>query len=135
MRSLYLLAAVLTATTARAEDLDRDLLQRAGDHVRAYLQKLLLFRSPRFAYGDPRRAGDVVIVPTRIATVKDEYAVNYAMREREGRWVATDVIVEGISLTDNYRSQFASVLRDHSFSELLDIMRAKVRPAGPERAP
>jgi len=40
MRSLYLLAAVLTATTARAEDLDRDLLQRAGDHVRAYLQKL-----------------------------------------------------------------------------------------------
>jgi phospholipid transport system substrate-binding protein len=103
--------------------------------VRAYLQKLLLFRSPRFAYGDPRRAGNVVIVPTRIATVKDEYAVDYPMREREGRWVATDVIVEGISLTDSYRSQFASVLRDHSFSELLDIMRAKVRPAGPERAP
>src|SRR5262245_22234320 len=102
--------------------------------VRAYLQKLLLFRSPRVACGDPRRVGDVVIVPTRIATVKDEYAVNYAMREREGRWVATDVIVEGISLTDSYRSQFASLLRDHTFSELLDLIRAKVRPAGPEPA-
>jgi phospholipid transport system substrate-binding protein len=96
--------------------------------VRAYLSKLLLFRSPRFTYGDPRPTGDAVVVPTRIETVKDEYRVEYVMRERDGRWLATDVVVEGISLTDNYRSQFASLLRDRSFSELLDLMRAKVRP-------
>jgi phospholipid transport system substrate-binding protein len=100
--------------------------------VRAYLQKLLLFRSPRFSYGDPRRSGDVVLVTTRIATVKDEYRVDYEMREREGRWMATDVIVEGISLTDNYKSQFESLLRDRSFAELLDLMRAKARPVRQE---
>jgi phospholipid transport system substrate-binding protein len=103
--------------------------------VRAYLQKLLLFRSPRFEYGDPRRAGDAVVVPTRIVTAKDEYRVEYEMRQRDGRWAATDVIVEGISLTDNYREQFAGLLRDRSFSELLDLMRAKVRPAHREAAP
>src|SRR5262249_23873106 len=63
--------------------------------VRAYLQKLLLFRDPRFAYGEPRRAGDAVIVATEIITAKDSYHVDYEMRERDGRWLATDVIVEG----------------------------------------
>lgn len=97
--------------------------------VRAYLQKLLLFRNPRFGYGEPRRTGDGLIVPTTIATSKDEYHVNYEMRERDGRWVATDVVVEGISLSDNYKEQFASLLRDRSFAELLDLMRTKTRPA------
>ena len=97
--------------------------------VRAYLQKLLLFRDPRFGYGEPRRADDALIVPTTIATAKDEYHVEYEMRERDGRWVATDVIVEGISLTDNYKAQFANLLRDRSFAELLDLMRTKTRPA------
>jgi phospholipid transport system substrate-binding protein len=74
----------------------------------------------------------VVIVRTRIVTAKDEYHVDYEMREREGRWLATDVIIEGISLTDNYRSQFASLLRDRSFPELLDLMRRKTRPVREE---
>jgi phospholipid transport system substrate-binding protein len=103
--------------------------------VRAYLQKLLLFKSPRFLYGAPRRAGDAVIVPTRIATAKDEYAVDYEMRENGGRWLATDVIVEGISLADNYREQFASLLRDRTFAELLDVMRTKLGRAKPGAAP
>jgi phospholipid transport system substrate-binding protein len=100
--------------------------------VRAYLQKLLLFREPHFGYGEPRQNGDVLIVPTTIATSKDEYHVDYEMRERNDRWVATDVIVEGISLTDNYRAQFASLLRDRSFAELVELMRNKTRPAREE---
>jgi phospholipid transport system substrate-binding protein len=100
--------------------------------VRAYLQKLLLFRAPHFSCGDPRRSGDVVIVTSRITTSKDEYRVEYEMREREGRWLATDVIVEGISLSDNYKSQFRGLLRDRSFAELLDLMRAKTRAARQE---
>ena len=102
--------------------------------VRAYLQKLLLFRAPHFTYGEPRRSGDVVIVTTRIATAKDEYRVDYPMREREGRWMAIDFVVEGISLTDNYKSQFEGLLQDRSFAELLELIRAKARPARQEPA-
>jgi phospholipid transport system substrate-binding protein len=95
--------------------------------VRAYLQKLLLFRNPRFGYREAQSQGDIVIVGTKIITSKDEYHVDYQMRERDGRWLATDVIVEGISLTENYRAQFSSLLRDHSFDELLDLMRRTAR--------
>lgn len=103
--------------------------------VRAYLQKLLLFRDPRFGYRKPRLDGDAVIVETKIITAKDEYRVDYEMRQQGGRWLATDVIVEDISLTDNYRSQFASLLRDRSFEELLELMRQKTRAGGRGEAP
>ena len=99
--------------------------------VRAYLQKLLLFRDPRMEYGEPRLSGNVVMMPTKIVTSKDAYEIVYEMREHDGRWVATDVIVEGVSLTDNYRAQFSSLLRDRSFAELLDLMRSKTRPEEP----
>lgn len=95
--------------------------------VRAYLQKLLLFRDPRFEYGTPRSAGAALVVPTRIVTPKDEYRVDYEMQDRDGRWVATDVLVEDVSLTQNYKAQFQSLLRDRSFAELLDLMRTKMR--------
>jgi phospholipid transport system substrate-binding protein len=106
------------------------------DHVivRAYLSKLLLFRKPRFGYRKPRRERDIVIVGSKVITTKDEYYVDYEMRERDGRWVATDVIVEGISLSDNYHEQFSSLLRGRSFEELLDLMRRKTQRVRKEPA-
>jgi len=105
-----------------------EFLDLFGDFiVRAYLQKLLLFRNPRFAFAPEERQGDVALVRTRILTSRDEYYVDYEMHRRDGSWSATDIVVEGISLSDNYRDQFRSLLRTRSFDELLDLMRRKVR--------
>jgi ABC-type transporter MlaC component len=94
--------------------------------VRSYLQKLLFFRRPRFAFGEEETAHEGVIVHTRILTDKDEFFVNYEMHQRDGRWVASDVVVENISLTQNYAQQFRELLRSRSFSDLLELMRGKV---------
>ena len=75
-----------------------------------------------------------MIVGSKVITTKDEYYVDYEMRELNGRWVATDVIVEGISLSDNYYEQFSSLLRGRSFDELLDLMRRKTRRVREEPA-
>lgn len=106
------------------------------DHViiRAYLQKLLLFRNPRFGYRESRRDNGVLLVRTKIITSKDEFYIDYEMGQREGRWLATDVIVEGISLSDNYHEQFSSLLRGRSFEELLELMRRKTRTLREEPA-
>ena len=96
--------------------------------VRAYLQKLLFFRSPHFTIspGERRPAGDAVVVRTRIRTGRDEYSVDYVLRETRGRWLATDVVVEGVSLSRNHGEQFRSLLRHESFQDLLERMRRKV---------
>ena len=94
--------------------------------VRSYLQKLLFFRQPRFAFGQEETAKDTVIVHTRILTEKDEFFVNYEMHQRDGTWVASDVVVENISLAQNYAQQFQELLRSRSFDDLLELMRGKV---------
>jgi phospholipid transport system substrate-binding protein len=94
--------------------------------VRSYLQKLLFFRQPRFAFGEEETGEDAVIVHTRILTDKDEFHVDYVMRQRDGAWLASDVVIESISLTQNYSQQFRELLRSRSFDELLELLRSKV---------
>ncbi len=94
--------------------------------VRSYLQKLLFFRQPRFAFGKEETGQDTVIVHTRIVTDKDEFFVDYEMHQRDGAWVASDIVVENISLAQNYAQQFQELLRTRSFDALLELMRGKV---------
>jgi phospholipid transport system substrate-binding protein len=94
--------------------------------VRSYLQKLLFFRQPRFAFGETETRPDAVVVHTRIVTDKDEFYVVYDMHQRDGAWVASDIVIESISLTQNYSQQFQELLRSRSFDELLDLLRGKV---------
>jgi phospholipid transport system substrate-binding protein len=95
--------------------------------VRSYLQKMLFFENPHFRFGEPQREGRVVVVHTSILSGRDEYFVEYEMTRRGERWVARDVIVEGLSIARNYHHQFKSMLRDRSFAEILELMRRKTR--------
>ncbi len=94
--------------------------------VRAYLQKLLFFRNPRFAFARTEVKGDLLEVKTLIRTSKDDYFVDYLMAQDEKGWRAKDVLVEHISLSENLGAQFRSLLRNESFEQLLERMRSKV---------
>jgi phospholipid transport system substrate-binding protein len=94
--------------------------------VRAYLQKLLFFRNPDFEYVKEELTDRIGKVYTKILTTKDEFLVDYPMRHENGRWVATDVIVERASLTRNYHNQFTKLLERQSFEDLLNRMRGKI---------
>lgn len=95
--------------------------------VRRYLRKLLLFRDPDFAFVGQDVEGDQAVIHTRILTRLDEYSIDYPMHRDGGRWQATDIVIEGVSMTANYRDQFDTLLRSYSFEELLDLMRRKIR--------
>jgi len=94
--------------------------------VRSYLQKLLFFRRPHFAFDHEEVGNSTVTVHTRILTEKDEFFVDYEMHQRDGKWIASDVIIEGMSLAHNYAQQFDALLRSRSFAELLELMRGRV---------
>jgi phospholipid transport system substrate-binding protein len=55
----------------------------------------------------------------------NEYSVNYKLYHSPLGWRAYDVVVEGISLVNNYRSQFDRFLSKKSFDELLQELRDK----------
>ena len=54
-----------------------------------------------------------------------EYSVNYKLKSSPTGWRAYDVVVEGVSLVNNYRSQFDRFLSKKSFDELLQVLREK----------
>lgn len=70
--------------------------------------------------------GENVQINTRVR-LKDgnEYNVDYKFYSCPAGWRVYDLIVEGISLVNNYRSQFERVLNKKSFDALLQDLREK----------
>jgi len=97
--------------------------------VRTYVQRLLLFDAPDFAYGKETVEGDTAKVGTEVVTPGDRFAVDYTLRKTAAGWRATDIEVEGVSLAKNFRSQFDAAVEKDSFQGLLDRLRAKVGTA------
>lgn len=82
----------------------------------------------RISYDEERIEGEYALVRTRVSDRKNpEVRVEYRLRQAKGEWKVYDVVVEGISFIDNYRSQFNSILAGESFDALLNRLRQKVR--------
>jgi len=94
--------------------------------VRTYVQRLLLFDAPQFAYRDEHVSGDSAAVGTDIVTPGDRFAVDYTLRRTPQGWRATDIKVEQVSIAQNFRAQFDSALAKSDFEGLLDTLRKKL---------
>ncbi len=64
-------------------------------------------------------------VQTKIIAKNAEIPLHYRMILRNGSWKVYDLIIEGVSLVKNYRSQFNEILRKKSPEELLKLLRKK----------
>jgi phospholipid transport system substrate-binding protein len=65
-------------------------------------------------------------VRSRITTNRlMEFAVDYRLRMRDGRWAVYDVVLDGVSLVSNYRSQFNTIIRTSSFADLMTRLRTR----------
>jgi phospholipid transport system substrate-binding protein len=67
-----------------------------------------------------------VEVQTTILTRTSEVPIYYRLIEKDGNWKVYDVVVEGISLVSNYRTQFREILAGKTPEALLEILRKKV---------
>jgi len=50
----------------------------------------------------------------------------YRLTDKSGSWKVYDVIIEGVSMVKNYRTQFRDILAKDSPDKLLEILRDKV---------
>jgi phospholipid transport system substrate-binding protein len=60
-----------------------------------------------------------------ISNTGTEVFVDYRMLNNDGKWTIYDVIIEGVSLVNNYRSQFNNILLKSSYEELIQKMKDK----------
>lgn len=55
----------------------------------------------------------------------DDIMVDYRLRQANGEWKIIDVIVEGVSLVSNFRSQFQDLLSSKTPNELIGLIHDK----------
>jgi phospholipid transport system substrate-binding protein len=93
----------------------------------AYLSKVELLQGDKVVYLGDSVDGAVATVRTRLTTKQgSQLGVDYRMQQRgpSGRWLVYDVLIEGVSLVDNYRNQFNSVIQRSSYQELVRRLKA-----------
>jgi len=68
------------------------------------------------------------VVKTKIVTKQGtDIPLDYRLISRSGgEWKVYDVVIEGVSLVRNYRSQFSKTLRSSSYEELVNKLKSKI---------
>ncbi|HHT9109183.1 MAG TPA: Tgt2/MlaC family protein [Candidatus Wunengus sp. YC63] len=92
----------------------------------AYIGKTDTYSGEKVVIISEKQDKKYATVQTKIITNKGtEISVDYNMLNNPGGGTIYDVIIEGVSLVNNYRSQFNNILIKSSYKELVQKIKAK----------
>jgi len=92
---------------------------------RAYVSKIEQYSGEKIDYVGESVEGDMAMVNTQIVTKQaTQVPVDYRLLHKGDRWLVYDVLVEGVSLVLNYRTQFDHILQTSSYDELVRRLKA-----------
>lgn len=96
---------------------------------RTYINDIEAYKEGQeIQYGAERVDGDQIEVPSTVLTeARDRIPVNYRLLKTANGWQVYDLVVDGVSLVQNYRSQFSHIIEQQGYSTLLKRIRAKVK--------
>ncbi len=99
---------------------------------RAYIAQIERYNREKIEYAGESIGGDRATVRTTVTTKQGtEMAIDYRMLRRGDRWPVYDVVIDGVSLVSNYRSQFHQIIQTSSYEELVKRLKTQelVKPA------
>ncbi|HSM74380.1 MAG TPA: ABC transporter substrate-binding protein [Desulfobacterales bacterium] len=77
--------------------------------------------------GEEMLSGDKAMVKTKVRREQVETPVDYRMLQNGGRWLVYDVNIEGVSLVQNYRTQFREILAKETPEQLIQKRKDKLQ--------
>jgi phospholipid transport system substrate-binding protein len=99
---------------------------------RAYISKIERYSGEKIAYTGEAVDSGLATVRTRFVTKQGtEVPIDYRMQQKGDRWLGYDVSIEGVSLINNYRTQFDKIIQTSSYAELVRKLKAADVPAPP----
>ena len=91
-----------------------------SDKIEKYAQNV------KIDYTSEILTGDYAEVRTMLTWPNDRIPLNYRLLREDGVWKVYDVVIEGVSLVSNYRSQFRRIIHQSSYAELVRRLQNKV---------
>jgi len=94
---------------------------------RTYINKIESYTDEEVVFTEERVKGKYAIVKSVVkAPQSNEISIDYRMLRKDGRWMVYDVIIEGVSLVKNYRTQFREIIRKDSYQTLVQKIKEKL---------
>jgi phospholipid transport system substrate-binding protein len=92
----------------------------------SYVGKIVSYKDEKIVFVRESIDKDNAQVDTQVIPIKGEpFAIAYRLHRLQGDWKIYDVVVENISLVNNYRSQFNRILSSGSFDDLMKLLKEK----------
>ena len=92
----------------------------------SYAGKIESYTNEKIVYLRESTEGDYAAVKSKVFTARgEEITLDYRLRKTGNRWMVHDVLIEGVSLVANYRSQFNRVIQTQGYAELVRKLRLK----------
>lgn len=117
---------------ARTQTERDEFVKLFGDLLeRSYISKIELYGGEKIQYLTDKIEGDQASVMSKLLTkTNTEVPIEYRMLKKGDRWLVYDVIIEGVSLVSNYRTQFNKIIQTSSYAELVKKMKSRQEEMG-----
>jgi len=91
-----------------------------------YVGAIESYTGEQIKYTGEKIRGDRAVVDTVIVSKKGEIPVSYKMKLDNDVWRAYDVVIEQVSLINNYRTLYANIIKSEGVNGLLDRLEGKL---------
>lgn len=105
---------------AFVEEFKRHLSMTYGKNVETYNNEHAVVTGDRAETG-----GDWTVKTKIVRPSAQDVLVDYRLRQEAGVWKVIDVIIEGVSLVANFRSQFQEIVSNQGPQKLIELLREK----------
>jgi phospholipid transport system substrate-binding protein len=91
-----------------------------------YVEQMHAYSGEEVRFLNERLEGNHAEVKSLLVGKKTEMPMDYRLMKQGDDWKVYDVLIDGISLVQNYRGQFTAILRSSSYEQLVQILREKI---------
>jgi len=91
-----------------------------------YVEQMHAYSGEEVRFLKERLEGNHAEVKSLLVGKKTEIPMDYRLLKQGDDWKVYDVLIDGISLVQNYRGQFTAILRSSSYEQLVQILREKI---------
>lgn len=112
----------------RTDDEKTEFIKLFGELLEdTYMDKVGGYSGEVVTYEGEKVSGPYGIVKVKILTQNDKpIFVKYRVKKKGKDWFVYDISIEGVSLINNYRKQFNSIINRSSYEDLVEKLKAKV---------
>lgn len=91
----------------------------------SYGDKIEKYSDEKVNYVGEILEGDQAEVRTVVVRKNDKIPMNYRLLNKSP-WMIYDVVIEGVSLVSNYRTQFRQIISEKGYGELVKRLKTKI---------